>query len=162
MSLSNYKKKLCFLASQHRSAEEGVEGGSVVISCRHRRIAFEEKQLTVYWRHNDTRNVHDIIHGEVSVKEQHPAYKNRTEVLPDELKKGRILLKLTDLQLSDRGTYICFVPDVGVHHSTQLVVKGVVMPPNRVPKLRRHSVGQKCRNELAFSRQQTDIESTWK
>ncbi|XP_039538346.1 CD276 antigen [Pimephales promelas] len=125
-------------ASQHRSAEEGVEGGSVVISCSHRRIAFEEKQLTVYWRHNDTRNVHDIIHGKVSVKEQHPAYKNRTEVLPDELKKGRILLKLTDLQLSDRGTYICFVPDVGVHPSTQLVVKERPVIEQRAAQVRSH------------------------
>ncbi|XP_056095290.1 myelin-oligodendrocyte glycoprotein-like [Rhinichthys klamathensis goyatoka] len=130
---TQYKyRRCCFIyllvllidtASQHRSAEEGVEGDSVVLRCSHRSFLLEDKQLTVYWRHSDTRNVYDIIHGEVSVKEQHPAYKNRAEVLPEELKNGRISLKLTDLQRSDGGTYICFVPDVGVHHSTQLVVK---------------------------------------
>ncbi|XDV22835.1 hypothetical protein PO909_027640 [Leuciscus waleckii] len=109
-------------ASQHRLVE-GVEGGSVVLLCSHRRIVLEDKQLTVYWRHNDTRNVYDIIHGEVYVRDQDPAYKNRAEVLPEHLKNSKIFLKLTDLQLSDRGTYICFVPDVGVHHSTQLVVR---------------------------------------
>ncbi|XDV22836.1 hypothetical protein PO909_027641 [Leuciscus waleckii] len=102
---------------------EGVEGGSVTLPCSDISIALEDKQLTVYWRHNDTRNVYDIIHGKVSVKEQDPAYKNRAVVLPEHLKNSKIFLKLTDLQLSDGGTYICFVPDVGVHHSTQLVVK---------------------------------------
>ncbi|XP_077081576.1 uncharacterized protein LOC143735314 [Siphateles boraxobius] len=109
-------------ASQHRSVED-VEGGSVVLRCSHRSILLEDKQLTIHWTHNNTRNVYDIIHGKVSVETQDPAYKNRAEVLPEELKKGQILLRLTDLQLSDGGTYICFVPAVRVRHSTQLVVK---------------------------------------
>ncbi|KAK7136626.1 hypothetical protein R3I93_016845 [Phoxinus phoxinus] len=117
---------------------EGVEGGSVVLSCSPRSIAFEEKHLTVYWRHNDNRNVYDIIHGKVSVKEQDPAYKNRAEVLPEELKKGQIVLKLTDLQLSDGGTYICFVPDVGVDHSTQLLVKEQPVIEHRAAQVRSH------------------------
>lgn len=58
--------------------------------------------------------------------EQDPVYKNRAEILSEELKKGQIFLKLNDLQLSDRGTYLCFVPAVRLHHSTQLVVKGVL------------------------------------
>ncbi|XP_077081577.1 uncharacterized protein LOC143735315 [Siphateles boraxobius] len=124
-------------ASQHRSVED-VEGGSVVLPCRHRSIVFKEKHLTVYWRHNDTRNVYDIIHGKVSVKEQDPAYKNRAEVLPEEV-KGQILLRLTDLQLSDGGTYICFVPDVGVHHSTQLLVKERPVTEHRAAQVRSHA-----------------------
>uniref|UniRef100_A0A673MK87 Zgc:194627 n=1 Tax=Sinocyclocheilus rhinocerous TaxID=307959 RepID=A0A673MK87_9TELE len=96
---------------------------SVILKCSHRRIELEEKHLTVHWRHSDTRNVYDIIHGKVSIKEQDPAYKNRAEVLPEELKRGRVFLKLTDLQLSDGGTYLCFVPALGIDHSTQLVVK---------------------------------------
>uniref|UniRef100_A0A671PYX7 Zgc:194627 n=1 Tax=Sinocyclocheilus anshuiensis TaxID=1608454 RepID=A0A671PYX7_9TELE len=112
-------EKSCFLASLHQVVE-GTEGSSVILKCSHRRIVLEEKQLTVHWRHNDTRNVFDIIHGNVSVKEQDPAYKNRTEVL---LKKGHVFLRLTDLQLSDGGTYVCFVPALGIDHSAQLVVK---------------------------------------
>ncbi len=86
----------------------------------------KEKHLTVHWRHNDIRNVFDVINGKVSVKEQDSAYKNRAEVLPEELKKGRVFLKLTNLQLSDGGTYLCFVPALGIDHSIQLVVKGVL------------------------------------
>ncbi|XP_056095293.1 myelin-oligodendrocyte glycoprotein-like [Rhinichthys klamathensis goyatoka] len=143
----NTYRRCCFIyllvllidtASQHRSAEEGVEGGSVVLRCSHRSFLLEDKQLTVYWRHNDNRNVFDFIHGEVSVEDQHPAYKNRAEVLPEELKNGRISLKLTDLQLSDGGTYICFVPDVGVHHSTQLVVKERPVTEHRAAQVRSH------------------------
>ncbi|KAK9967180.1 hypothetical protein ABG768_001591 [Culter alburnus] len=130
-SESNTYQRCCFIyvlvllidtASLHRLVE-GVEGGSVVMPCSKRSIVLEEKHLTVHWRHNDTRNVYDIIQGEVSVKEQDPAYKNRAEVLAKELKKGQIFLKITDLQLSDRGTFLCFVPDLRLYHSTQLVVK---------------------------------------
>ncbi len=93
--------------------------------CSQKSIELEEKHLTVHWRHNDTRNVFDVIHGKVSIKEQDSAYKNRADILLEELKKGHVFLRLTDLQLSDRGTYLCFVPDLGIDHSTQLVVKGV-------------------------------------
>ncbi|KAI2650753.1 HERV-H LTR-associating protein 2 [Labeo rohita] len=104
---------------------ESTEGGTAILKCSHRRIILEEKQQTVHWRHNDTRNVFDIIRGKVSIKEQDPAYKNRADVLHEEL-KGHVFLKLTNLQLSDGGTYLCFVPALGIDHSTQLVVKGVL------------------------------------
>ncbi|KAK2906647.1 hypothetical protein Q8A67_005632 [Cirrhinus molitorella] len=108
-------------ASMHQVVE-GIEGSSVILKCSHRRIVLEERQQTVHWRHNDTRNVFDIIHGKVSIKEQDPAYKNRADVLHEELKR-HVFLKLTDLQLSDGGTYLCYVPALGIDHSTQLVVK---------------------------------------
>ncbi|XP_052446769.1 HERV-H LTR-associating protein 2 isoform X2 [Carassius gibelio] len=101
---------------------EGVKGDSVTLKCSDRKIFLEDKHPTVHWRHNDIRNVFDIIRGKVSIKEQDPAYKNRADVLHEEL-KGHVFLKLTDLQLSDEGTYLCFVPALGIFHSTQLVVK---------------------------------------
>ncbi|XP_067271479.1 HERV-H LTR-associating protein 2 [Pseudorasbora parva] len=127
-------------ASLHQVVE-GVEGGSVILQCSHRRIVLEEERLTVHWRHNDTRNVYDIIQGKVSVKEQEPAYMNRAEVLPEELKKGQISLKLTNLQLSDRGTYLCFVPDARVHHSTQLMVNDRPVTEYRTDQVRSHGTG---------------------
>ncbi|XP_067252829.1 HERV-H LTR-associating protein 2 [Chanodichthys erythropterus] len=127
-------------ASLHRFVE-GDEGGSVVLPCSKSSIVLEEKHLTVHWRHNDTKNVYDIIQGEVSVKEQDPAYKNRAEVLPKELKKGQIFLKITNLQLSDRGTFLCFVPDLRLYHSTQLVVKERPVKEYRSEKLHVKSQG---------------------
>uniref|UniRef100_A0A8C1FJK2 Zgc:194627 n=1 Tax=Cyprinus carpio carpio TaxID=630221 RepID=A0A8C1FJK2_CYPCA len=94
------------------SLHQVAEGDSVILKCSHRHTELEEEQLTVHWRHNDNRNVYDIIRGKVSVKEQDP-----------EVKKRRVFLKLTDLQLSDGGTYLSFIPDVGIYHSTQLVSK---------------------------------------
>ncbi|XP_050950204.1 programmed cell death 1 ligand 1 isoform X2 [Labeo rohita] len=102
---------------------ESTEGSSVLLKCTHRKILLEEKQLTVHWRQNNTRIVYDIIHGKVSIKAQDPAYKNRADVLTEELKKGHVFLRLTDLKLSDGGMYLCFVPALGIQHSTQLVVK---------------------------------------
>uniref|UniRef100_A0A8C1Y627 Zgc:194627 n=1 Tax=Cyprinus carpio TaxID=7962 RepID=A0A8C1Y627_CYPCA len=73
---------------------------TVILKCSHRHTELEEEQLTVHWRHNDNRN------------EQDP-----------EVKKRCVFLKLTDLQLSDGGTYLSFIPDLGIYHSTQLVSK---------------------------------------
>lgn len=113
-----------FVPASLHQVVESIEGDSIILPCTHKRITHEGKPLTVHWRHNDTRNVYDIIHGRNSVKEQHPAYNNRAEVLHERLEKGHIELKLTNLQLSDTGTYLCFVPDARVEHSTQLLVKG--------------------------------------
>uniref|UniRef100_A0A671Q7M2 Zgc:194627 n=1 Tax=Sinocyclocheilus anshuiensis TaxID=1608454 RepID=A0A671Q7M2_9TELE len=146
VTLTYTYRRCCFIyvfvlltssASLHQVVE-GTEGSSVILKCSHRRIVLEEKQLTVHWRHNDTRNVFDIIHGNVSVKEQDPAYKNRTEVL---LKKGHVFLRLTDLQLSDGGTYLCFVPALGIDHSTQLVVKELPLPKYAAVQIRSHGTG---------------------
>uniref|UniRef100_A0A8C2JC73 Zgc:194627 n=1 Tax=Cyprinus carpio TaxID=7962 RepID=A0A8C2JC73_CYPCA len=136
-------------ASLHQVVEV-TEGGSVILECSQESIELEEKQLTVHWRHNDIRNVFDIINGEVSIKEQDPAYNNRAEVLLEELKKGNIFLKLTDLQLSDRGTYFCFVPDLGLEHSTQLVVKERTLPKYEaiLVQVRSHGTGTRLGRTL--------------
>uniref|UniRef100_A0A8C2J9T8 Zgc:194627 n=1 Tax=Cyprinus carpio TaxID=7962 RepID=A0A8C2J9T8_CYPCA len=148
--------KCCFIyvfvlltgsASLHQVVEV-TEGGSVILECSQESIELEEKQLTVHWRHNDIRNVFDIINGEVSIKEQDPAYNNRAEVLLEELKKGNIFLKLTDLQLSDRGTYFCFVPDLGLEHSTQLVVKERSCITCTTAEVRSHGTGARLGKTL--------------
>ncbi|KAK2906650.1 hypothetical protein Q8A67_005635 [Cirrhinus molitorella] len=120
---------------------ESLEESSVILKCSPRSIELEEKQLTVHWRHNDTRNVYDIINGKVSIKEQDPAYKNRAEVLHEELKKGNVSLKLTNLQLSDGGTYLCFVPALGIDHSTQLLVKERSCIKCTTTQVRNHGTG---------------------
>uniref|UniRef100_A0A8C1T1N9 Zgc:194627 n=1 Tax=Cyprinus carpio TaxID=7962 RepID=A0A8C1T1N9_CYPCA len=128
---------------------ESVEGGSVNLKCSHKNILLEDKHLTVHWRHNDIRNVFDIIRGKVSIKEQDPAYKNRAEVLHEQL-KGHVFLKLTDLQLSDRGTYLCFVPALGIYHSTQLVVKERTLPKYEaiLVQVRSHGTGTRLGRTL--------------
>uniref|UniRef100_A0A8C1T356 Zgc:194627 n=1 Tax=Cyprinus carpio TaxID=7962 RepID=A0A8C1T356_CYPCA len=137
----------CFLVSHHQVVEI-TEGGSVILECSQESIELEDKQLTVHWRHNDIRNVFDIINGEVSIKEQDPAYKNRTEVLLEELKKGNIFLKLTDLQLSDGGTYLCFVPDSEMDYSTQLVVKERSCITYTTAEIRSHGTGARLGKTL--------------
>uniref|UniRef100_A0A8C2IX53 Zgc:194627 n=1 Tax=Cyprinus carpio TaxID=7962 RepID=A0A8C2IX53_CYPCA len=55
------------------SLHQVAEGDSVILKCSHRHTELEEEQLKVHWRHNDNRNVYDIIRGKVSLKEQDPA-----------------------------------------------------------------------------------------
>ncbi|XP_051551378.1 CD276 antigen homolog [Myxocyprinus asiaticus] len=129
---------------------EGVEGDSIILPCSHKSIALEEQQLTVHWRHKDTRNVYDIIHGRVSVQEQDPAYKIRATVLPKECKKGDFSLILTDLQRSDGGMYLCFVPDAGVFQSVQLVVKERSFTKHTAAQVRSHGTKARLGKSLHF------------
>ncbi|XP_051978182.1 HERV-H LTR-associating protein 2 isoform X2 [Xyrauchen texanus] len=129
---------------------EGVEGESIILPCSHKNIALEEHQITVHWRHKDIRNVYDIIHGRVSVQEQDPAYKNRTTVLPKECSKGDFSLILADLQRSDGGSYLCFVPDAGVFHSVQLVVKERSFSKHTAAQVRSHGTKARLGKTLHF------------
>ncbi|KAI7790867.1 CD276 antigen homolog [Triplophysa rosa] len=103
---------------------KGIEGESVILECVHKHVEVAEQQLEVHWRHNDIRNVYDIMHGKISVKEQHSEYKNRVSVVLEKCKTGNFSLKLENLQRSDEGTYLCFVPAVDVFQNVELVVKG--------------------------------------
>ncbi|KAK2906648.1 hypothetical protein Q8A67_005633 [Cirrhinus molitorella] len=136
-------------ASLHQIVE-GTKESTVILKCSHRSIDLEENQLTVHWRHNNTRNVFDIIRGKVSIEKQNPAYKNRSEVLTEELKKGNIFLRLTNLQHSDKGIYLCFVPVLGIHHSTQLVVKERSFITCTTAEIRSHGTGARPRGTLHF------------
>lgn len=65
------------------------------------------------------------MHGKISVKEQHFAYKNRASVVLEKCKTGNFSLKLENLRRSDGGMYLCFVPAVNVFQNVELVVTGV-------------------------------------
>ncbi|KAA0711922.1 hypothetical protein E1301_Tti013524 [Triplophysa tibetana] len=105
----------------------GFEGETVILECVHKNVEVAKHQLEVHWRHNDIHNVYDIMHGKISVKEQHSVYKNRVSVVLEKCKTGNFSLKLENLQRSDEGIYLCFVPAVDVFQNVELVVKGVLL-----------------------------------
>lgn len=95
------------------------------MECVQGNVKLTEEQVEVHWRHNDIRNVYDIMQGKISVKEQHSAYKNRASVVLEKCKTGNFSLKLENLQRSDGGMYLCFAPAVNIFQNVELVVKGV-------------------------------------
>ncbi len=85
----------------------------------------KNEDITVYWRHNSSRNVYDIIEGKGSVEKQDTVYKNRAESFPNEYMKGNFSLKLHNLQYNDAGKYVCYITKTHQNPSTQLSVKGM-------------------------------------
>ncbi|KAF4097912.1 hypothetical protein G5714_021920 [Onychostoma macrolepis] len=102
---------------------EGKVGGSALLPCSSIGNSFKNEDATVYWRHNSSQNVYDIIEGKGSVEKQDPVYKNRAETFPNEYMKGNFSLKLNNLQYNDAGKYVCYITKAHQNPSTQLFVK---------------------------------------
>ncbi|KAK7137270.1 hypothetical protein R3I93_017372 [Phoxinus phoxinus] len=103
---------------------EGNIGGFAVLPCSSIDNGFKHEDITVYWKHNSSQNVYDILEGKGSVENQEPAYKNRAETFPNEYMKGNFSLKLYKLQYTDAGKYVCYITKAHQNPSTQLFVKG--------------------------------------
>lgn len=68
------------------------------------------RDLDVIWfREHLSPFVHRYKGGQDQYGEQMPQYRGRTELLKDGLNKGHVDLKIFHVQLSDRGSYTCFV-----------------------------------------------------
>ncbi|XDV22036.1 hypothetical protein PO909_027009 [Leuciscus waleckii] len=104
---------------------EGNIGGFAVLPCSSIDNGFKHEDITVYWRHNSSQNVYDILEGKGSVEKQDLAYKNRAETFPNEYMKGNFSLKLNKLQYSDAGKYVCYITNAHQNPSTQLFIKGM-------------------------------------
>ncbi|KAL7374797.1 hypothetical protein ABVT39_007355 [Epinephelus coioides] len=70
--------------------------------------------MTLEWSRLDLnpKFVHVRRDGEAVPAEQNPAYTGRTSVSTENLKHGDLSLKLSTVELSDSGTYRCYVPEV--------------------------------------------------
>uniref|UniRef100_A0A9J8CAM9 Ig-like domain-containing protein n=1 Tax=Cyprinus carpio carpio TaxID=630221 RepID=A0A9J8CAM9_CYPCA len=114
---------------------EGKVGGSAVLPCSSIDNGLKNEDITVYWRHNSSQNVYDIIEGKGSVEKQDPAYQNRAETFPKEYMKGNFSLKLNNLQYNDAGNYICYITKAHQNPSTQLFVKGFAFWDRRLSQV---------------------------
>uniref|UniRef100_A0A8C1YHN3 Ig-like domain-containing protein n=1 Tax=Cyprinus carpio TaxID=7962 RepID=A0A8C1YHN3_CYPCA len=101
---------------------EGFIGGSVVLPCSSAEHDHKPQDINVFWRHNDSKNVFDIIKGNNSVEQQEPRYKNRT--FPEEYKRGNFNIRLTALNHADAGKYTCLIAHSSEHKTVKLIIKG--------------------------------------
>uniref|UniRef100_A0A672L200 V-set domain-containing T-cell activation inhibitor 1-like n=1 Tax=Sinocyclocheilus grahami TaxID=75366 RepID=A0A672L200_SINGR len=88
----------------------GFIGGSAVLPCSSKEPPHTIQDINqVRWRNKYNLNVYEIIKGKVSVEEQNPQYKNRTESFPEEYMRGNFSIKLNNLQHADAGEYTCYI-----------------------------------------------------
>ncbi|MCI4380985.1 hypothetical protein PGIGA_G00246280 [Pangasianodon gigas] len=70
----------------------------------------------VFWRHENTKSVYDIIEGKEDCHEQDQEFRGRVEGFPSEFTKGNYSIKLSDVKPTDRGIYTCQIPDSSPLH----------------------------------------------
>ncbi|KAL1251135.1 hypothetical protein QQF64_018931 [Cirrhinus molitorella] len=108
----------------------GIIGGSVLLPCS----LMEHLQLqdiTVFWRHNDSIIVFDIINGNGSVAGQ---YKNRVESFHKDYVNGNYSIKLNKLQHSDAGEFSCLISHSDEPQTVQLIIEESTSEENQEAK----------------------------
>ncbi|KAM4565390.1 uncharacterized protein V3H82_014452 isoform 3-T3 [Fundulus diaphanus] len=91
------------------SAVEMFEGEFILMPCEF--PTHEADQPTVVWTRSDLSPsiVHQRQKDGNQLKDQNQLYRGRTFMKPDALETGELTLNLTNLQVSDTGTYTCRV-----------------------------------------------------
>ncbi|KAM9717468.1 uncharacterized protein ACNS7B_021117 [Menidia menidia] len=88
-------------------------GGEVVLPCS-LQPAVDVYGLTVEWARPDLRPKYVSVwrDGEELQANENPAFSGRKSLFTEELRRGNISLKLSDLRPSDQGSYRCYVPNL--------------------------------------------------
>ncbi|XP_053347939.1 CD276 antigen homolog [Clarias gariepinus] len=96
---------------------EVAQGDAVILPCSSSRY-----EKDVFWRYRDTKTVYEIIEGKKNFQDQDGEYRGRVKGFPSEFTKGNYSIRLSDVKLSDTGTYSCMIPDSRTVH-VELKVK---------------------------------------
>ncbi|XP_078020867.1 butyrophilin subfamily 3 member A2-like [Epinephelus lanceolatus] len=104
--------------------------GDVIILPCHLKPAEDAVAMVLEWMKYDQNPivVHVWAHAQEVLDNKHPSYKGRTSLFTDELKRGNISLKLSDVRPSDAGRYRCYIPRLNVDSFIELVVGAVSSP----------------------------------
>ncbi|XP_055358985.1 uncharacterized protein LOC114843689 [Betta splendens] len=99
-------------------------GDDVTLPC-HLEPALDVDTMALEWTRPELNQfVYVWRSGQELVNDIHPSYRGRTSMFSDQLKEGNMSLKLSEVELSDRGTYRCFIPKL----SKQALVTLIVAP----------------------------------
>uniref|UniRef100_A0A671UZ53 Butyrophilin subfamily 3 member A2-like n=1 Tax=Sparus aurata TaxID=8175 RepID=A0A671UZ53_SPAAU len=98
-------------------------GEDIILPC-HLEPAMDASELTVEWARPDLdpRFVHVWRDGVELENKKHQFYKGRTFLFTEELKRGNISLNISNVRISDQGTYRCFIPGLSRSSLAKLVV----------------------------------------
>ncbi|XP_047454474.1 butyrophilin-like protein 2, partial [Mugil cephalus] len=101
-------------------------GDDVVLPCQIK-PSVDVSASTLEWKRS---NLYVLVwrNGADLKMQKDLSYRGRTSLFPDELKHGNVSLKLSDVKLSDKGTYRCYVVDMNREMFVELVVAPVSSP----------------------------------
>ncbi|XP_053558530.1 programmed cell death 1 ligand 2 [Bombina bombina] len=102
-----------FTVQAPRLSYQALYGATVQMECNFQvDDNFNITKLTVSWDHivkSKKREAYRITNGIKDLISQDNNYFGRTSMLMDELKKGRAILEIKDLKITDTGSYVCLL-----------------------------------------------------
>eukprot|EP00063_Salmo_salar_P048128 XP_014022963.1 PREDICTED: myelin-oligodendrocyte glycoprotein-like [Salmo salar] len=132
-----------------------LAGDDIILPCSLKPDVSAEN-MTVEWTRLNltTGNVHFYPSGRDSNVGQSPSYKGRTSMFHEELKNGNVSLKLTNVTLSDAGSYMCFIKTL----TSQVNETTIQLLVEDLHAVRRHvTVNQTDTNRFTCRVQQPEI-----
>ncbi|XP_051285367.1 butyrophilin subfamily 1 member A1-like [Dicentrarchus labrax] len=106
-----------------------IVGDDIILPCR-LEPAVNASDMRLEWARPDLSP--GLIHVRANSKEyaihKQPSYRGRTSVSNDGLKLGDVSLKLSNVKVSDDGTYRCLIPSLGQVAFIKLIVGSVSSP----------------------------------
>uniref|UniRef100_A0A8C4GUG7 Ig-like domain-containing protein n=1 Tax=Dicentrarchus labrax TaxID=13489 RepID=A0A8C4GUG7_DICLA len=110
-----------------------IVGEDTILPC-HLDPAVDPASTTLEWSRPDQghRFVHVRHEGEDALTDQNPSYKGRTSVSNNTLKQGDVSLKLSRVELSDNGTYRCYIPKLNKESFISLAVGDMPPPAHKI------------------------------
>ncbi|NWI18735.1 PD1L1 protein, partial [Crypturellus soui] len=78
------------------------------------------RDLSVSWEKKDEfrKDVYVLVKGEEKFNSQHPDFKGRIKLLKEKLNFGQSVLQITDVKLTDAGSYLCLIDYGGADYKT--------------------------------------------
>lgn len=107
----------------------GYAGDSVILPCLYQEKVLKPEQMNVFWRYNENIIVFNIEKGIPSTNRQNAMFKDRIDSFPSEYANGNFSLRLSNLELTDKGQFSCSIPDVFLKKKLMLLVRE---PPTTV------------------------------
>ena len=117
----------CFAADSELACSRqpivALTGDDVILPCSLEPPISATSQ-TVEWTRPDLDPKYIHVHrdGKLMFELQHPSYSDRTRVFVDELGNGNVSLKIFRVDVSDAGTYRCYLPMMQKEATVELIV----------------------------------------
>uniref|UniRef100_A0A4W5NWB7 Ig-like domain-containing protein n=1 Tax=Hucho hucho TaxID=62062 RepID=A0A4W5NWB7_9TELE len=121
-----------YVAPQLHRKIVAAPGSDIILSCSFP-LSKNINNLVVNWQRGESEVVHSYYHGRDQLERQSGVYKGRTHLFEDQLIVGNASLRLSGVQPSDQGQYICDVTDE--QGSTQDKLQLLVAAPYDEPRI---------------------------
>uniref|UniRef100_K7G9L2 CD274 molecule n=1 Tax=Pelodiscus sinensis TaxID=13735 RepID=K7G9L2_PELSI len=96
-------------------------GSNVTMECRFRvNGQLKLQDLSIIWvkKEEHTKEVYKLHKGKENFQTQHSNFRGRVKLLKDKLELGQSVLQVTNIKLTDAGTYRCLIGYEGADYKT--------------------------------------------